>query len=443
MRSTKFFAVVLIIVILTGIFSLSPAITSLVTSIVIGSTGQISATQVNAKSGYPQDIQAAVDWVAAVKGGTVYVPAGTWNWTGQTVTVPGGVSVIAASGTAGCTSHPSWTVNTASVIIYNNITVPSSEMFTISGNNSRISGIQFEATPPANSTAEAADSNCVAIGVSGAGNVSGVRIDHCTFINFCAMAVGVTTVQSGGPTNIASALIDHCVINNTYKMTPDPLGSGWLWGYGFYVGGWDTWWNDTTAPITSFLGQFDTIPSGFPVLYVEDCAMSYCRHAVDAIQGGWIVCRYCYINHPYPTYYGMLDEHGTGPNAWPSARGFEFYDNTVVAEPTDDSEAAQVWLRGGGGVVFNNTFLNVATESQYYGAIMLNNETTPGELDETLHNVWIWGNTIDEGVLVMNGSGASFVQNVEYFLRAPTLAQDGFAYTPYPYPHPLTLKAQP
>lgn len=415
----RFYYTLLIFAVLVGLLILPTTFSSLTTQIVIKSSGQISVNVVIAKSGLAKDIQDAVNTVNAAGGGTVKIPEGTFYWNGETVNIPGGVNIIGA-GPAGCDGYPNFKVYTAKTILKDNVYPSSGDhpMFYIDGSNGkpvRISGIRFEAKAPPNVNAEG---RTVAIM---AHKVKNLRVDHCTFIDFSGTAVDVSNTVDG----TASAVIDHCVIDNPYKLT----GQNWVWAYGCYVTGRSYWWNDQTAPITSFLGKYEDIPSGFPVMFVEDCKISRCRHAVDAIQGGWIVARYNYIDHPYPTDYGQLEVHGAGSGSWPSARGFEFYNNIVVGESGEYAELT--WLRGGGGVVFNNTFIM----SEGY-AIGLYRENCPQQPDEVLHNVWIWDNTVSGGTLIHNAG--NFQLNVDYFLRTPNQQQDGFTYKPYPYPHPLT-----
>jgi hypothetical protein len=374
-------------------------------------------TEIWANSGSAQDIQDAVDQAILAGGGTVYVPAGKFYWNNETVTIPGGVNVIGAG--AGCDGYPNFNEYEAKTILHNNATPPIKNMFYIDGSNGkpvRISGIRFESEPPVNT-----DDFDIGDAVYGYKCIN-LRVDHCTFINFAHKAVALSNTPAG----TASGVIDHCVIDNPYKLN----SGSWSWAYGFYATGKAYWWNDTTAPLTDFLGQYP-VKTGYPVLYVEDCKISRTRHAVDAIQGGWIVARYNYIDHPYPKNYGQLEVHGAGGGSWPSARGFEFYNNIVVGEPGEFAELC--WLRGGGGVVFNNSFIM----SRGY-AIGLYKETCPLQPDEVLHNVWIWNNTVSGGSLLNNYG--NFQENVDYFLRAPNQQEDGFVYTPYPYPHPLTKK---
>jgi hypothetical protein len=418
LQNTKICTLLLLSLMIVGILTLSQTFSSLMSDVIIKSTGKISTTEVTAKSGSPEDIQTAVDTVEAAGGGTVYIPEGTFYWNDETVESSGGVNIIGA-GPAGCDGHPDFNVYTAKTILHNNKVPPFNYMFYIDGSNhkpTRISGIQFEGTAPVGND----DKDGIAIRVMY--EITDLRVDHCTFINFPRQAISLRNVYTG----TASALVDHCVIDNPYKLE----SGSWIWAYGFYPGGQAYWWDDEDAPLTDFLGQYP-VKTGYPVMYVEDCKISRTRHAVDGIQGGWIVARYNYIDHPYPTHYGQLNVHGCADGGWPSARGFEFYNNIVVGEPGHFAELT--WLRGGAGIIFNNSF-----SMSSGNAVGLYREECPQEPDEVLHNVWIWNNTVSGGSLLNNAG--SFEEDVDYFLRAPNQEQDGFTYTPYPYPHPLTLK---
>jgi len=420
MQNTKSCALLLLSLMIVGILIVSPTFSSLMNQVIIKSTGKISTTEVTAKSGSPEDIQAAVNTLEAAGGGIVYIPEGTFYWNGERVEIPGGVNIIGA-GLAGCDGHPNFIVYTAKTILHNNKVPPFSPMFYIDGSNhkpTRISGIQFEATAPVGNDNAGTEGGTAIRAVL---EVTDLRVDHCTFINFCQISVALRNTYTG----TASAVVDHCVIDNPYKLE----SGSWIWAYGFYPGGQAYWWDDEDAPITDFLGKYP-VKTGYPVMYVEDCKISRTRHAVDGIQGAWIVARYNYIDHPYQKNYGQLEIHGSGGGSWPSGRGFEFYNNTVVGEPGYTSTEL-TWLRGGAGVVFNNAFIM----SGGY-AVGLYLETCPAQPDEVLHNVWIWNNTVSGGALLHNVGG--FTEDVDYFLRSPNQALDGFTYTPYLYPHPLT-----
>ena len=156
--------------------------------------GVQAASSVTAKSGSAADLQAAINSLGSA-GGTVYIPAGTYQWNGQTVTVPGGVNVIGAS-PAGDNGHEyNWATNTATTILHENS--PGYGMFSLDGSNgkaSRISGIQFEASPPANPTVENNMANNLGTGIGiDIEYMKDFRIDHCTFINWVNIAVMANT----------------------------------------------------------------------------------------------------------------------------------------------------------------------------------------------------------------------------------------------------------
>jgi hypothetical protein len=399
-----------------------------------------------AKSGSAADIQAAVNVVSAAGGGIVYIPAGNWTWDGQTVTIPSGVNII-GTGLAGCNGHPNFVDYVPQTILYNIFPQGSPSMPTMFEVNSpnpypepsekptRISGIEFVATAPANATEEN-DQAGEAIVVNHAYNC---RIDHCTFINFCNIAVSFSANSGWNTTSCCYGVIDHCVVNDSYKLS----GSGWSWGYGFYAGGdvqqagppYPSGMKNWNTNITDFLGRYGPIPS-CALMYVEDCHFSYCRHSTDGIAGGWDVVRYNLFDNPYPqSGYGEADLHGSGGGSWDSGRGVEIYNNTFVgAGESLSNQLAEI--RGGGGVIFNNTFEASAD------AIEMANETgTNGWIAEQVEQLYIWDNTLTNvGSLLLNDG--NYVQNVNYFLRAPNRTQDGFTYTPYPYPNPRTLGSQ-
>ena len=57
-----------------------------------------------------------------------------------------------------------------------------------------------------------------------------------------------------------------------------------------------------------------------------------------------------------------------------------------------------------------------------------------------MNDLWIWGNTFENVATPFHNADGYYVENVNYFLRAPNQAQDGFTYTPYIYPHPLVYE---
>lgn len=456
-RGAKFYAVVLAAVLFAGILC-NYAFSSLMSSVVIQSSGLVSTNvNVNAVSGSASDIQTAVNIVQAAGGGTVHVPAGTFYWNGETVTIPGGVNVIGASD-AGCQGHETgWANNTASTILHNNAAPPNvPTMFVINGGNglpTRISGIQFEATAPANMAAEngagMGGDTCVILR-----QVHGYRIDHCTFINFCNAAVS-PSANDGRAENTYSCygVIDHCVCTAPYKLTTPPTGEYWAWAYGFYSIGNIVTYPSFTKPVTDFFGKYGAV-AGYSIMFVEDCHFSYMRHCTDAIQGGYNVVRYNLMEDPACGYWiGMADIHGPQYGGWGcGARGQEVYNNTFTAWPhvTGGSVTEYPWLdaacsafqlRSGAGLCFNNTYTGNGNTGEAAAFATLSNGDDPsGHFpDMGINQTYIWNNTYTGCNQIFNYNPSVIALNANYFLRAPSQAQDGFTYTPYSYPHPLTL----
>ncbi|MCW4048002.1 MAG: hypothetical protein NWE99_10680 [Candidatus Bathyarchaeota archaeon] len=430
-KSPRFPAILLITIIFIGGFIGGHAYSLLMSSVTISSSGQIGQTgnDVYAASGYPNDIQAAVNSIS-LSGGTVHIPAGTFNWNHQSVNIPGGVNIMGAS-PAGCNGHEAnWTSYTATTILHNSAP-PFYEMFNIDGSNGkpvRISGIQFECDPL---TGGDDGVNGVAILVEACINY---RIDHCTFINFPQMAVYV-----GSSNSVTSrGVIDHCVVDNPYKLS----GSGWLWGYGFYAGNDFFKIEDWDSDITHFAGRYDNMPYGTTVMVVEDCHFSRCRHATDGITGAWGIIRFNLVDNSIPPY-GDIDSHGSA--SWVSARGFEVYNNTMIQTPADDDSYGNgdiaVRLRDGSGLIYNNTFIvSPSNTGRAYFIYLDDDDDYYGNYPITkVSQTYIWSNTYTGSSFLNNRGG--YTQNVDYFLRAPTQAQDGFTYAPYTYPHPLTLQS--
>jgi hypothetical protein len=84
-------------------------------------------------------------------------------------------------------------------------------------------------------------------------------------------------------------------------------------------------------------------------------------------------------------------------------------------------------------VIFNNTIINcnIGVGLVNYG----------DNFAWRLHDLWVWNNTCVNVATPFSTSPGSFsiTEGVDYWIRAPTQALDGFSYASYPYPHPLTI----
>jgi hypothetical protein len=408
---------------IVGIFTLSPTFSSLMNSVVMKSTGKISLLEITAESGSPEDIQAAVDAVAAIGGGTVYVPEGdfafninpnkTYNGRSTGVIILGGVSVIGAG------------IN-KTILREARSDIPEPVMFYADGLNGkriRISGITFIG----NVTNENTNNNCAVRML----RATDFRVDHCSFANFANYAVVASNYLE--PYGANRGVIDHCSFDNPYKDDPNVIGAGTggrkIWGYGVGATGTGYNWVDD---IDDVLGKYDGLSN---IVYIEDCNFSRCRHSVTSNSGGFYVVRHCRFYEPRPEHYGMIDVHGSSGPEGVGGRGLEAYDNEIYGciyppEMGNGWHSQAFCLRGGGGVVFNNTIIDceVGVELSREGTIEQN----------WIKNLWIWGNVMNRlnapsnGTLLTNPGG--YTVNVDYFLYAK------LDYMPYPYPHPLTLE---
>ena len=348
----------------------------------------------------PGDIQDAVDYVEGEGGGTTYLPVHTGIWYDEKVVLtppPNNKSDIIGSGYLAS-------------ILKQTKPAPFNEMFYVDGSNgkqTRISGIQFKGYV----TSSSDDVSGCAIELDKAIDF---RIDHCKFLDFPSKAIYVCNVWTG----TTRGVIDHNIIDNPYK---DIYGGG-MWAYGIVIIGQAYTWD---ADITHFLGKYETAPLGFPIVYIEDNIISRCRHAISSTQGAWYVARHNTIDEARPKNFGSIDVHGDAGSGAPGGRGLEAYNNNITGS-AGYGAAQAFWIRGGGGVIYDNNMDNIS-----YGISLYRGTVEEG----LIRTLYIWDNICD-GTFLNNDGG--YVENTDYFLREPSQAQDGFAYTPYPYPHPLT-----
>lgn len=397
-RNLKFWRALLILVVLSAILTLSPAISSLMNNVVINNFGQISTTTVWAKSGSAEDIQDAVNKVGAIGGGTVKVPEGTYNWYDDQVLVSYDNVAIMGQGIDVTIINQTKQAPFANMFYFSNCKNPRMTGFTLKGL------IQVEGGPYRS------------IGVRFR-NCKNFRVDHCKFIDFAEHAISIRSSSISDP---CYGVVDHCTIMNPYK---DKIpGSTWADGIDIRSDAYSpsAWDNN----IVHFLGQYPANQT-HPVVYVEDCVTYQTRHAVTSNQLGWFVIRRntFYQNNSN----SIIDIHG-GYDSICGGRGLECYDNVIDHQGTG---GWGVCTRGGDGVIFNNTIKNTDIGVM----LTLDSADDPKPTSE----MWIWNNTF-QSVSQQYVFDSYFTENEDYFLRAPNQEQDGFTYTPYTYPHPLTLQ---
>lgn len=343
-------------------------------------------TEIWANSGSAEDIQMAVDTAAAAGGGNVYIPSGTFNFfqvgvSWSSVTVPGGVNVFGMG-------------SDKTILVQPAVPPFDSSMFQLDGNNGkpiRISGIYFKGKVTNDET-----QNNWGIGVD---NAIDFRIDHCKFTDFCGASISTYGSNIKG-------VIDHNDFDAPYKETyPGD------WAYGILVHGANVW-----RSLDNYLGKYVA-----GTIYIENNVFRRLRYAATENGAGFFVFRY---NDVYlcPNYGGWakagVDVH-EGSSGYPGGRGLEAYSNNFFLMADYGQQGFK--LRGGGGVIYNNT-INVDINIWLIYADINNPQNYVNEL-------YIWNN--------IGGSFskyAFYIENTHYFMYAKS------GYTPYTYPHPLTLE---
>jgi len=333
---------------------------------------QAHALEVIARSGSTDDIQAAADQVEAAGGGTVYIPAGKYTFTGE-VKSSDGINFIGKGQEGTILSGGKIDIDTR---YYGKLDKPF-----------RISDISFV-------------------------NGGSLRIDSCHDFR-----VDHVTVEADGGTAVSivrshRGVIDHCKVTQSGEY------------YGIYIIGDDVTWEED---ISKLLGSAEAI-------FIEDCTFDKIGHCVDGTAGGHYVFRYNVLTNSYSAavdahgpgygadlgtraveiYNNLIDKTNLGGIGIRGGGGVIF-NNRLQEKHIDlvlegDSEGPypvpmqihDLWIWG-------NTFEGVPEEEQIHVTSWSGQEELAKECIQ---------------------------ENRDYFLRAPTQELDGFTYTPYTYPHP-------
>lgn len=275
------------------------------------------AATINAASCSIAHINAAI--AEAHPGDTVLVPPGDCTWDARAA-ADGKViitKVITLEG-AGIGST-NITLANADPGIYNGIEIDSNI------NNWRISGFSFITSTPSFCIIKATEKDW--------------RIDHCEFTGF-HYAIYVTQRLLATSDNVSA-----CIDNNTFY-------GGGIQIYGLR----DAAWTEASDLGTS------------KFLFIEDNTFSdigslqYILHVIAMNDGARVVSRYNTIKMESTGIRkgiaDAIDAHGIcHGNNIRGTRAYEIYNNTFTKSITTWPGSA-VYLRGGTGVVYNNTFLN-------------------------------------------------------------------------------------
>jgi len=186
-------------------------------------------------------------------------------------------------------------------------------------------------------------------------------------------------------------------------------------GYGIVVFGDGTW------PALE-LGSANAV-------FVEDNTMSGNRHHIAANGGARYVFRHnTGIANDLTKDFPQVDAHGLSSSPR-GTRSWEVYENRFSATLSSGRNFAGVGMRGGDGVIFNNTYsANIAypvaliLEGAACGTYPVQDQITQAFIQESVPNA------------VSSRCEPSIALNREYFLGTKP------GYKPYTYPHPLRMK---
>jgi hypothetical protein len=361
-----------------------------------------SGAVIYAKSGYPADLQAAIN--SAHTGDTVSVPAGRFSFVGAVV-APDGIYIRGAG---------------------------RDSTYLIKGDNT--SNFMIMVDSKTGKPFKFSD-----ITLQG-------RLDALQGSN---RTTAVTTVTDGG-LYIKGAATDFQIFNSRFtkflRAGIEFLGdAGSKWGeqrgviYGNeFIDNWYTYLGYGVEVEGSVKSWNRAIALGTPnAVFVEDNFFDLNRHCVTANNGANYVARYNTVKDNYQDSQSF-DAHGLSP-AWPrGTRSVEIYGNVVT---NSILRWAGAGIRGGSGVIWGNTWNGVNQ-----GIVLYLEDPPPSRpltaypaLDQIGNpdDLYIWNNISSGGSVYKYPTSNPL--GIDYWL---TLGRDYFTtakpgYTPYTYPHPL------
>ena len=377
---------------------------------------------VYASGGSNAEIQTAIN--SATEGYAVYLPAGMFAFDSSApwtqVNVPAGISIYGAPALRdadGQVVDSTW----ATVLTMPYDAADYSRFFEYTGSSSivtRITGLKlvgYREIDPAN-----IKSTYEALHISGGAEY---RIDHCYFRN----------VPGSGTINIfgAKGVLDHCIlIVDPYTI----IGMDWeddTSHYGIVFCGITSW-----LPLSDVVGKYNNRD-----WYVEDNYFSGYSVVCQTNNAGHYVFRYNTVLN------GLKDVslHSNVATGY-GGRCQEVYGNTFTNKPLGTKQQVAVGANCGTMICTGNTFngYGYPPGDDWEQAVQLRQANLDIHAWSQIQDCYIWGNTalpsgadmieIKYGIV---GANNPIVLNVDYFLRAPTVALDGWTYVPYTYPHPL------
>ncbi|MFH1787570.1 MAG: hypothetical protein ABH811_02160 [archaeon] len=381
----------------------------LILMIVLASGFVNAGNLINADSCSQVDVQAAID--AASAGDTVKVPAGSCVWDTKIDIIKG----ITLQG-----SGMDKTIITSDIPTAEGQSGKEAISVNVLGSTPwRITGFTFT---------DMGDYFNYAGFMLIKGSVNNWRLDHCKFLDTNYRGL---SIQSG-----VYGLIDHCefkdLLNQAIYIRPQSSEADEIWATETNLGGYDA-------------------------VYIEDCVFNNTVHTKGALDGEYGAKSV--FRHNSLTNMGLVAHGYEGDR---STLRLEIYDNILTAKDSEMLNTYVVALRGGTGIIYNNKitgkWLNVIMMKDYCAC----GDCVQGECTEypchdqigrtsgepypnqPIEPIYQWDNTIDGKTVI------GFVQDScpEQEFSVGDAIQEGrdyydnqqkSGYTPYKYPHPLTI----
>lgn len=316
----------------------------------------------------------------------VNIPAGTCNWGDNKLVLPAGISLKGSGkATTVLRSYSSANDKLITIDCSNGKTAQFSDMTLIGKGNPAIwdGGLALK------------------------GGCRDFKVFNSRFSDFVFYGVGVWGDSQG-------VIYQNDFLNN-YRAGQ----TGGTTGYGIVVYGDGTW-----PPLE--LGTANAV-------FVEDNYFSGNRHNIASNNGSRYVFRYNRaITISSVRDFPIVDAHGRG-SAPRGSRSWEIYNNTFSTDLAANEKARAITgIRGGDGVVFNNTVtdpLSIRTMIELSALEV----ALPYPAMDQMRSGYFWNNSLD---LLVNAAPGNFVLGRDYFLTARP------GYAPYMYPHPLRSSLQ-
>ena len=349
------------------------------------------------------DVQAAIDDAGA--GDVVQIPAGTCDWGGATATSVAGIRLRGAG--MGQTTIRRSSAASGSYAL---------EIDCDNGLRAELSDIAFEGLD---------DDDVLDNGVLLDNGCRDFKVHDARFAKFSMAGLEIDGSRSRG---VVSA-----------SEFGDNLREGW--GYGIVVYGDYDW---------------PTLDLGGPeAVFVEDNYFSTNRHSIASNYGSRYVLRHnTLVTTNASRNTSMVDAHGRQDGSARGSRGWEIYDNHLLFDD-DGYQADGISIRGGDGVIFNNTLTHshqgrIAYVAQFViedngcaDTEPVQGPAGPYPVPDQTRAAWVWNNTWDGDAedRIRTSDGNSF--DCGYYLQE---GRDYFqfakpGYVPYAYPHPLRADA--